>query len=107
VADAVQLILAQQLVQVATVQAGAIANLKMDKVVLMGGGANGATPGSFIQDLYRQVLPLHEIAKQAGMDLPSFLGTPAAAAAAKTNTTASVTSPAPEVFVHPEPTTKA
>ncbi len=75
-ADAIQLILAQQLVQVATVQAGAIANLKMDKVVLMGGGKDGATPGSFVQDLYRQILPLQEIARQAGMNLPSFMGTP-------------------------------
>jgi hypothetical protein len=41
------------------------------------------------------------------MDLPSFLGTPAAAAAATTNTTAAATAPAPEVFIHPEPTKKA
>jgi flotillin len=74
-ADAIQLILAQQLVQVATVQAGAIANLKMDKVVLMGGGDHGVSPGSFVQDLYRQVLPMHEIAQQAGVKLPAFLGT--------------------------------
>ena len=105
VTDAVQLILAQQLVQVATVQAGAISNLKMDKVVLMGGGGNGATPGSFIQDLYRQILPMHEIARQAGVELPAFLGTPTAAAPVTSNMTATV--PAPEVFTHSEPTTKS
>lgn len=104
VTDAVQLILAQQLVQVATVQAGAIANLKMDKVVLMGGGGNGATPGSFVQDLYRQILPMHEIARQAGVNLPAFMGAPTESVATATHVT---TVPAPEVFTQTPPTTKA
>jgi flotillin len=104
-ADAIQLILAQQLMQVATVQAGAIANLKMDKVVLMGGGGgNGTTPGSFIQDLYRQVLPMHEIARQAGVNLPAFMGTPAESVATATHV---ATVAAPEVITTVQSPTKA
>ena len=45
----------------------------------MGGGAGGggasAGPGQFVQDLYTGVLPINELAKSVGLNLPSFLGT--------------------------------
>jgi flotillin len=72
---AINLILAQQVVEVARVQSDAIQKLKFDKVVVMGAGKNGASAGSFVQDLYKNVLPLHEVAKAAGIALPGFLGT--------------------------------
>ena len=73
---AINLILAQQVVEVARVQSDAIQKLKFDKVVVMGaGGKDGASAGGFVQDLYKNVLPLHEVAKAAGVALPGFLGT--------------------------------
>jgi flotillin len=72
---AIQLILAQQLTEIATIQAGAIAKLKFDKVVVLGGGKE-AGASSFIQDLFKGVLPIHEIARSAGINLPGYLGTP-------------------------------
>lgn len=93
--DAVQLIIAQQFVQIAQVQAGAIQGLKMDKVVLMGGGNGGGGPGQFVQDLFKGVLPLHQVAESTGISLPTFLGAAAAhhaaAAAPKVNGTAPAT----------------
>ena len=73
-ADAVQLIIAQQLVAFAEVQAEAIKGLKMDKIVVMGGGSSGGGPGALVQDLFKGVLPLHEVAHAAGITLPAFLG---------------------------------
>lgn len=72
-ADAVQLIVAQQLVAFAEVQAEAIKGLKMDKIVVMG-GSNGGGASAVVQDLFKGVLPLHEVARAAGIALPTFLG---------------------------------
>lgn len=72
---ATQLLIAENIVRIAEIQAGAIRGLQFDKVVVMGGGANGAGAGQFVQDLFKGVLPIHEVAKAAGLNLPSFLGT--------------------------------
>ncbi len=82
---ATQLLIAENIVRIAEIQAGAIKGLQFEKVIVMGGGngANGGA-GQFVQDLYKGVLPLNELAKSVGLNLPSFLGTgapPAAAAA--------------------------
>lgn len=84
---AINLILAQQVVEVARVQSEAIQKLKFDKVVVMGGGKDGASAGGFVQDLYKNVLPLHEVAKAAGVTLPGFLGTDATATAPQASPT--------------------
>lgn len=74
-AGATQMLIAENIVRLAQVQAGAINGLKFDKVVVMGGGAGGsAGPGQFVQDLYKGVLPINEVAKSVGLDLPAFLG---------------------------------
>jgi flotillin len=73
--SAIHLIVAQQLVQLATIQASAIKELKFDKVVMLG-GAQGGGPGALVQDLFKGVLPVHEVAKAAGIRLPDFLGKP-------------------------------
>ena len=76
---ATQLLIAENIVRIAEVQAGAIKGLTFEKVVVMGGGQGGAAgPGQFVQDLYKGVLPINELAKNVGLNLPSFLGTPAA-----------------------------
>jgi flotillin len=72
---ATQLLIAENIVRIAEIQAGAIKGLHFEKVIVMGGGganANGA--GQFVQDLYKGVLPINELAKSVGLNLPSFLG---------------------------------
>lgn len=73
---ATQLLIAENIVRIAEIQAGAIKGLQFEKVVVMGGGSNGhaAGPGQFVQDLYKGVLPLNELAKSVGLNLPAFLG---------------------------------
>ena len=76
---ATQLLIAENIVRIAEIQAGAIKGLEFEKVIVMGGGAGGAPgPGQFVQDLYKGVLPINELAKNVGLNLPSFLGTPTA-----------------------------
>jgi flotillin len=80
-AGATQLLIAENIVRIAEIQAGAIKGLQFEKVVVMGGGGQGgAGPGQFVQDLYKGVLPINELAKSVGLNLPAFLGTPAPAA---------------------------
>ena len=78
-AGATQLLIAENIVRIAEIQAGAIKGLSFEKVIVMGGGAGGggasAGPGQFVQDLYKGVLPINELAKSVGLNLPSFLGT--------------------------------
>ncbi len=76
---ATQLLIAENIVRIAEIQAGAIKGLEFEKVIVMGGDAGGAAgPGQFVQDLYKGVLPINELAKNVGLNLPSFLGTPTA-----------------------------
>ncbi len=76
---ATQLLVAENIVRIAEIQAGAIKGLHFEKIVVMGGGGaqgGGASgPGQFVQDLYKGVLPINEVAKSVGLNLPSFLGT--------------------------------
>lgn len=78
-AGATQLLIAENIVRIAEIQAGAIKGLSFEKVIVMGGGgANGGAgngPGQFVQDLYKGVLPINELAKSVGLNLPAFLGT--------------------------------
>ncbi|HSI10297.1 MAG: flotillin family protein [Rariglobus sp.] len=80
-AGATQLLIAENIVRIAEIQAGAIKGLSFEKVIVMGGGngAGGASagPGQFVQDLYKGVLPINELAKSVGLNLPAFLGTDA------------------------------
>ena len=86
---ATQLLIAENIVRIAEVQAGAIKGLQFEKVIVMGGG-NGASGGAgqFVQDLYKGVIPLNELAKSVGLTLPAFLGTQATAPATPASPTA-------------------
>jgi flotillin len=77
-AGATQLLIAENIVRIAEIQSGAIKGLQFEKVIVMGGG-NGSSGGAgqFVQDLYKGVLPLNELAKSVGLNLPTFLGTQA------------------------------
>ncbi|MGC4075143.1 MAG: hypothetical protein QM760_22105 [Nibricoccus sp.] len=53
------MLIAENIVRIAEVQAGAIKGLQFEKVIVMGGGGEwpGNTgPGQFVQDLYKGVL---------------------------------------------------
>ncbi len=69
---ATQLLIAENIVRIAEIQAGAIKGLQFEKVIVMGGGAGGSA-GQFVQDLYKGVLPMNELARSVGLNLPSFL----------------------------------
>ena len=66
------------IVSIATEQVKAIQNLKIDKVTVWdsaGGGDNGTgSTGSFLRGLLGSLPPIRELAEQAGVDLPQFLG---------------------------------
>jgi flotillin len=76
--DAVKLIVADKLEDLMKVQVEAIKNIKIDKVTVWDSGANGTdgknSTAGFIAGMMKAVPPLNEVFKQAGMDLPKFLG---------------------------------
>ncbi len=67
---AVQLLLTERIVELARVQAEAIRGLTFEKIVALGDGS----PGNFVNGLLGNVLSLHEIARNAGIELPDYLG---------------------------------
>lgn len=78
--DAVKLIVSDKLEELMRIQVDAIKNIKIDKVTVWDSGANAdgkSSTANFISGMMKAVPPLGEVFKQAGMDLPAFLGTPA------------------------------
>jgi len=80
--EAFQLMLVEQIPQLAESAAKAISNIKFDKVVVWEGGnstTNGVGQGAtanFVQSLARSVPPIMHVLKEvAGVELPSYLGT--------------------------------
>lgn len=76
--DAVKLIVADKLQDLMQIQVDAIKNIKIDKVTVwdsMNGNGDG-TPATanFIAGMMKAVPPMNELFKQAGMELPSYLG---------------------------------
>ncbi|MCL2076964.1 MAG: SPFH domain-containing protein [Oscillospiraceae bacterium] len=76
--SAVKLLIADKLEELTRIQVEAIKNIKIDKVTVWDSGSSandGKTATSdFISGLMKSVPPLGEVFKQAGMDLPKFLG---------------------------------
>ncbi|MFB3890925.1 MAG: SPFH domain-containing protein [Phycisphaerae bacterium] len=71
------LLIIEKLPEVAHIQAQAIQDLPIDKIVVWdaGSGADGQAGLSGLGKKLMGVLPpLHELAKQVGLDLPSYLG---------------------------------
>jgi flotillin len=70
---AAALLLIEKLTEIAHIQAQAIANLPIEKVVIWDGGQGGG-----LGDLGKKVMgalpPMHELAKQVGLELPDYLG---------------------------------
>jgi len=72
------LLIIEKLPELIAEQVKAIQNLKIDKITVWdSGGANGDGSGStknFLRGLIGALPPIHELAEQAGIDLPEFLG---------------------------------
>lgn len=76
--DAVKLIVADKLQDLMQIQVEAIKNIKIDKVTVwdsMNGNGDGTpTTANFLAGMMKAVPPMNELFKQAGMELPSYLG---------------------------------
>ncbi len=73
------LLIIEKLPELVAEQVKAIQNLKIDKVTVWDSGANGTGAGTgstanFLRGLISALPPIHELAEQAGIDLPSVLG---------------------------------
>jgi len=70
------LLLIEKLVEVAGIQAKAVQSLPIEKVIVWDGGAGG--DGQGLRGLGARLLaalpPMHDLARQVGLDLPEFLG---------------------------------
>ncbi|MEM1136921.1 MAG: SPFH domain-containing protein [Bacteroidota bacterium] len=73
---AATLLLLEKLETLVAKQTEAISNLKIDKITVWdsGNGENGGSTSNFIRNFINTLPPMHELAKQAGIDLPTFLG---------------------------------
>jgi flotillin len=72
------LLMVEKLPELVAEQVKAIQNLKIDKITVWDAGQNNGGPGStagFLRGMIGALPPIHELAKQAGIDLPEFLGT--------------------------------
>ena len=62
--------------QMVSAQVEAIRNLKIDSITVWdsGGDGDGSSTSNFISNLVKSLPPLHDIASNAGVDLPDYLG---------------------------------
>lgn len=81
--QAASLLLVEKLVEVSRVQAQAIQDLPIEKVFVWDGGSQQGGLANLGQRLMGTLPPMHELAKQVGIDLPAFLGKAAGVAAEK------------------------
>ena len=74
--QAAALLLIEKLADIASVQAQAIQNLPIEKIIVWDGGSGGDDGG--LRGLGGRLMgalpPMHELAKQVGLELPEFLG---------------------------------
>lgn len=75
---AVKLMIADKMEDLMRIQVDAIKNIKIDKITVWdnGSGADGKnSTADFISGMMKSIPPMNELFKQAGMDLPNYLGT--------------------------------
>ena len=83
--SAVKLIVSDKLEELMRIQVDAIKNIKIDKITVWDSGSNAdgkSATSDFISGLMKSVPPMNELFKQAGMELPQFLGKDAGTEAA-------------------------
>ncbi len=71
---AASLLMIEKLVEVANLQTQAIQNLPIEKIFVWDGGGEGGGMSGLGQRIMGALPPMHELAKQVGLDLPEFLG---------------------------------
>ncbi len=71
---AASLLLIEKLVEIARIQAQAIQDLPLQKIVVWDGGGEAGGMSNLGKKLMGALPPMHELAKQVGLDLPEFLG---------------------------------
>lgn len=71
---AASLMLIERMAEISAIQAKAIQDLKIDKIFIWDGGSDNAGLSNFGKKLMGALPPLHELAKQVGLELPDFLG---------------------------------
>ena len=73
---AATLLLLEKLEELVAKQTEAMSNLKIDKITVWdsGGDSDKGSTSNFIRNFIAALPPIHEVAKQAGIDLPAFLG---------------------------------
>ena len=72
---AATLLLLEKLEDLVGKQTDAIANMKIDKITVWdNGGSEGGSTGNFIKNFIGALPPIHELAQQAGIELPKYLG---------------------------------
>lgn len=75
---ATSFLMIEKMEQLIEKQVEAIKNIKFDKITVWDGGAgsdNGSTTANFMRDLMKSLPAMHDLAKQAGVKLPEYLGT--------------------------------
>ena len=72
--QAASLLLIEKFEDIATVQAQAIQNLPIEKIIVWDGGGKEGGMAGLGGRLMGALPPMHELAKQVGLDLPEFLG---------------------------------
>ena len=68
---AATLLMTEKIEQIVQLQVEAIRNIKIDKITVWDSGASTA---NFLSGLIKSLPPLHEVAAQAGVELPKYLG---------------------------------
>jgi flotillin len=71
---AVSLLLIERLTEIANIQAKAIQDLPIEKVIVWDGGSENGGLSNLGKKLMGALPPMHELAKQVGLDLPQYLG---------------------------------
>ena len=74
---AATLLMVEKIEEMVSAQVEAVKNLKIDSITVWdgGGSTDGSATSDFISSLVRSLPPLHDVARNAGVDLPEFLGT--------------------------------
>lgn len=74
--SAATLLLVEKLEDLVKLQTEAVKNIKIDKLTVWDNpSGDSSTTANFMRNLVKTLPPLHDIAKQAGLELPGFLGT--------------------------------
>ncbi|MDP6044081.1 MAG: SPFH domain-containing protein [Phycisphaerae bacterium] len=72
------LLIVEKITDVAAIQAQAIQDLPIEKIIVWDGGGDSQGMSGLGQRLMGALPPMHELARQVGLDLPEYLGKTAA-----------------------------